>query len=165
MLVRKYLLVFVLIFLLVYSSIPIIAKLDPVVHIVNNVPELLEIQDFSFKIDSYDDEYQFKVTVKNNSSQKIEAYGISFLVFDYFNERNGGLTGVSHSAIDSGGTSSGTWTDKDYSAWAGLTAFAFVSKIRLDDGTVVKASSTKVAEEISRILGEQIDAEDVIDKQ
>jgi len=80
-------------------------------------------------------------------------------------KKNGGLTGVSHSAIDVGGTDSGAWSKKDYSAWGGLTAFAFISKIRLADGTVVKASSAKVAEEISGILGEQIDAEEVIDKQ
>ena len=84
---KKYCIAFLIGLLLVSIYCVVSAKLEPVSYIINNVPELLEIQDFSFKIISYDDKYQFKTTVRNNSSQKIEAYGISFLVFDYFNEK------------------------------------------------------------------------------
>lgn len=162
---KKNKIIFLMVFVVVLFSTFANARLQEEVYIINNVPELLEIKDFTFKVDRYDDEYNFSAKVKNNGEQTIEAYAISFIVFDYFNEKTGGLNGISHSAIKSSQETSVAWTDKDYSAWTGLTAFAYVSKMRLTDGTVVRASTEKVAEEISKMLGDQVDAEDIIDQE
>lgn len=131
--------------------------------IINNVPELLKIQDFNFSID-YDEEVTYEVTVKNNTDQPIEAYMISFVVFDYFNERCTGANGISHTVIPRGNTTTGDWTSSDYSAWQGLTGFAFISDIRLGDGTVIKANTDEVAKKISEVLGNPVDSEDLTEK-
>ena len=132
--------------------------------IINNVPELLQIENFDFSIDSYDDKITYRVKVKNNTDQTIEAYMISFVVFDYFNERCTGTNGISHTAITQGDTATGGWESSDYSAWQGLTGFAYISDIRLEDGTVVKANTDEVAKRISDVLGNPVESEDLLKK-
>ena len=140
------------------------AELSERPKIINNVPELLQIQNFDFSIDSYDDKITYDVKLKNNTDQTIEAYMISFVVFDYFNERCTGMNGISHTAIPQGGTTTGRWESSDYSAWQGLTGFTYISDIRLGDGTVIKANTDEVAKRISDVLGNPVGSEDLIKK-
>jgi len=153
--------VLILVLMLVFS-IEVSASLQEKFEIINNVPKLLKIEEFSFSIDSYDDEITYSINLKNNTDQTIEAYGIAFVVFDYFNERCTGLTGVSHTKIKSGGSDSGRWSNSDYSAWQGLTGFAFISKMRLEDGTVVRADTKEIASKMSEILGDTVNSEELI---
>lgn len=149
------------IFFLLMVSVPSYTDLPERSIIINNVPELLEIQDFKFKIDSYDDEIRYEIKVKNNTDQSVEAYMVTFAVFDYFNERCTGTNGISHTKIKPKSTKTATWKDSDYSAWQGLTGFAFISDIRLGDDTVIKANTEEIAQKISEILGNPVHSEDL----
>ena len=153
--------VLILVLMLVFS-VEVSASLQEKSEIINNVPKLLKIEEFSFSIDSYDDEITYSITLKNNTDQAIEAYEVAFVVFDYFNERCTGLTGVSHTKIKTGGSDSGSWSNSDYSAWQGLTGFAYISKMRLEDGTVVRADTKEVASKMSEILGDTVNSEELI---
>lgn len=156
-------LLFLLLLLVGFSTVTY-AELSERPKIINNVPELLKIQNFTFNISSYDDSITYRVKVKNNTDQAIEAYMITFVVFDYFNERCTGTNGISHTRISQGGTATGGWESSDYSAWQGLTGFAFISDIRLGDGTVIKANTDEVAKKISGILGNPVDSDDLTQK-
>lgn len=158
---RSIITILVLVLILVFS-LEVGASLQERSKIINNVPNLLKIEEFSFSIDSYDDEITYSISLINNTDQAIEGYEIAFVVFDYFNERCTGLTGVSHTKIKSGENNSGNWSKKDYSAWQGLTGFAFVSKMRLEDDTVVRADTKEVADKMSEILGDTVNSEELI---
>jgi len=118
------------------------------------------------KIETYTAEYERKssysregishnVTLTNTSSQEVVAYRVTFNSFDVFNEDMGrGLGGISIETIPVGGTTSGGWKQSPYAAFSFRgygTGVAYVSEVRLADGTIWSFNQQRVLEELQKI--------------
>lgn len=118
------------------------------------------------KIETYTAEYERKssysregishnVTLTNVSSQEVVAYRVTFNSFDVFNEDMGrGLGGISIESIPVGGTASGGWKQTPYAAFSFRgygTGVAYVSEVRLADGTIWSFNQQRVLEELQKI--------------
>lgn len=143
------------------------AKLPERSKIINNMSNLLTIEEFKFSRYSdyqFSDSYEFSSKVKNKDNQKIEAYSISFIVFNYFDERIKLVDGVSYTPIKPGEKNYGEWSTDVHSSDDGLTGFTFIHKIRFEDGTIIKADINKIAERMNKILNNSVNPKDLIKK-
>nr|WP_321442405.1 hypothetical protein [uncultured Hyphomonas sp.] len=95
------------------------------------------------------------VTLKNVGSQEVLAYTISFRSFDVFNEDMGrGLGGISIKTLAPGGTTDGSWNQKPYAAFSFEkygTGVAYISRVRLGDGTIWSADQKFVLSRLQEI--------------
>ena len=95
------------------------------------------------------------VTVKNTGDQNIDAYTISFRSFDVFNEDMGrGLGGISIKTLAPNASTDGSWNQRPYAAFSFDTygtGVAYVSRVRLGDGTIWSADQEYVLSEMQKI--------------
>lgn len=95
------------------------------------------------------------VKLSNVSDQAVVAYKISFKSFDVFNEDMGrGLGGISVDTIAVGDNESGAWVQKPYSAFTFKgygTGVAYVSAVRLQDGSVWSFNEDEVLKQLQAI--------------
>ena len=118
------------------------------------------------KIDTYTAEYSpkdrysregivHKVSLTNTSDQKVVAYKVTFNSFDVFNNDMGrGLGGISVQTIDSGQSTSGSWRQSPYAVFSFEkygTGVAYVSTVRLENGTVWTFNEQEVLAELKKI--------------
>ena len=98
---------------------------------------------------------EHSVTLKNMGDKDVYAYTISFRSFDVFNEDMGrGLGGISINTFGPGETVSGSWKQRPYAAFSFEkygTGVAYVSRVRLSDGTVWSADQTFVLGKLQEI--------------
>jgi|SaaInl5LU_22_DNA_1037371.scaffolds.fasta_scaffold27240_3 hypothetical protein len=96
-----------------------------------------------------------EVVLKNVSEQNVNAYRVTFQSFDAFNEHMGrGLGGISIETINSESDSSGTWVQSPYAVFTFEkygTGVAYVSSVRLADGSVWKANQEFILKEMKKI--------------
>lgn len=91
------------------------------------------------------------VEYKNASEKKVVAVQIGLVSFDVWNEFLGRTGGISLSVIDPGKSEKGAWLTNAFSDFSFLTGFAYVSKVRFDDGTIWVADLNEIAEEMRKI--------------
>lgn len=95
------------------------------------------------------------VGLSNTGSQEVVAYKIRFVSFDAFNEDMGRpLGGISIETIPVGGVVQGSWNQRAYASFAFEkygTGVAYVSQVRLADGTVWTADRSYVLAELQKI--------------
>lgn len=95
------------------------------------------------------------VTVKNVGQQNVHAYEISLRSFDAFNEDMGlGLGGISMEVLGVDGSRLGTWVQNPYASFKFDkygTGVAYVSRVRLEDGTIWSADQAFVLGELQKI--------------
>ena len=95
------------------------------------------------------------VVLRNVGKQNVHAYTIAFRSFDAFNEDMGrGLGGVSIATLGVDGTVSGSWTQKPYAPFSFDkygTGVAYISRVRLEDGTIWSADQAYVLSELQKI--------------
>lgn len=96
-----------------------------------------------------------KVTFTNVADQAVVAYRITFNAFDVFNEDMGrGLGGISIENIGPGATGKGSWRQSPYAAFSFDsygTGVAYVSTVRLKDGTIWTFNKDDVLAELQKI--------------
>jgi len=95
------------------------------------------------------------VTLKNTGPQNVFAYTISFRSFDVFNEDMGrGLGGISIATLAPNSTTDGSWTQRPYAPFSFDkygTGVAYVSRVRLEDGTIWSADQAYVLSQMQKI--------------
>ncbi|MEA4882441.1 MAG: hypothetical protein VB144_02055 [Clostridia bacterium] len=137
---------------------PARAALSPRTHIINNLQDYLSIEKFGFAGSS---ELSVNATVKNAGPQSIEAYSLSFIFFDYFNEKCEAFSGYSTSKIMPDKAESASWM-QSYIRSSPLTAFVWVRAIRLGDDTVLVANTDEVASRMSEVIKAPVSPQDLM---
>lgn len=145
--------------LMMVFSIPVYAGLPAQPHIINNFLQCVEITKFSFRpVDSqYSTRLRTNVTLRNVGSQAIEAYRLGFIYYDYFGEETYSSGGYNINSIKPRDLDNSSW--ESASGTDALTGFVWVDRLRLADGTVIKADTSEVAQIISGTIKEPISAE------
>ncbi|MFN4183832.1 MAG: hypothetical protein ACK4M6_03540 [Hyphomonas sp.] len=95
------------------------------------------------------------VSLRNTGVQNVDAYTVSFRSFDFFNKDMGrGLGGISIETIMPNTTAKGSWTQKPYAAFSFDkygTGVAYISSVRLGDGTIWSADQKYVLSQMQKI--------------
>lgn len=146
------------------------------VGLLANDARIIVMPESPLKILSYEARYQpelgrvregiiHRIKLKNIGDQDVVAYRISFQAFDVFNRNMGRpLGGVSIDTVATNEKDSGTWTHRPSAAFTFKkygTGVAYVSLVRLADGTIWEADMDHVLLELQKIE-EELSLEDII---
>lgn len=129
--------------------------LSPVTSIINQT-------DIPITITKYDAHYQEQnrygsrgivhdIAYKNNGKKKIEAVSFGLVSFDIWNEFLDATNGISMEANDPGDVEKGSWIAQAYGDFSFHSGFAYVKKIRYEDGTIWKANLEEIKRELAKV--------------
>lgn|GEM_PF-1704900 len=145
--------------LMLVFSMPVRAELPGQPHIINNLPQCIEITKFSFQpvYSQYSTKLKTDVSFRNTGNQAIEAYRFGFVYYNYFDEKTYSFGGYGLNRVKPQGSYNASW--ESLSGTDALTGFVWIDSLRLADGTVIKADTSEVARIISETIKEPISAE------
>ncbi|MCF6285451.1 MAG: hypothetical protein L3K26_09705 [Candidatus Hydrogenedentes bacterium] len=130
-------------------------SIDFVATIISQESSPLTITSYSAKYQrgsEYAEEgIRHAIKYKNTSKKKVVAVQFGLVSFDVWNEFIDRTGGVGIEDIASGSSKKGTWMARAYSDFSFLTGFAYVSKVRFEDGEIWEADLDDIAEEMQKI--------------
>ncbi len=128
-----------------FSSAGLAAGLARDYVIVNMDDAAVEILEFG-RYQGEDEDHIFSVVqYKNRTARYIEASAITMIYYDAFNEKQGGLRGISTDRLGPYVETRGGWSTYGEPDFV-KTAIAYVSAIRFINGEIWKADMEKVME-------------------
>jgi len=131
------------VFIVVCSSSLLSARLTRVYLIVNMDNAPVEISEFGMSSREGSDHISSVVKYKNRTDRDIEALAITMIYYDVFNEKEGGVRGISSELLKATQEDIGGWSIYGESSFV-KTAIAFVSTVRFLDGEVWKVDREEV---------------------
>lgn len=133
-------------------SLLVLGDLQRVYVIANHEDAPIEITAFGKYKYEDDNEISSVVEYRNKTSRDIEAFIITMIYFDAFNEREDGVKGVSTNLLPAFDEGMGAWSTYGKPSFV-KTAMAFVSAVRFVDGEVWRADTEAVLAEASKLPG------------
>jgi hypothetical protein len=151
---------------LLLSVVPAVA-LEPVSHIVvqPDAPISIENYDGTYFRDGYEKGIRHSAKYQNVSDQPIVAVGIRFISYNVWDEAMGSLSGIALRELVPEASETGSWAQSRPAAFTFLTGFAFVDKVRFDDGKIWRADTEAIFKEIAEKFEVSPFDEDVEDVQ
>lgn len=145
-------------FVFLLFSVSVNAQLNDVkIIVVPGAPLDIVKYEATYQEDSrYSNEgVRHSVTLKNNGTQAVVAYGVGFFAFDAFNRSMGRpLTGIDMDTVSVGAEGGGTWNQRPSAAFTFKsygTGVAYLRQARLADGTIWHADMEYVLRELQGI--------------
>lgn len=150
--------------LFLFSSLPALAQRVGVTKIISQADAPVEIKEYKARYEAASnsttysrgnpDQVAHDVAYINKSGKKLAAVEFALVEFSLFNEYLGRLYGLAASDLPTQNETKpkkASWVHSPYASFAFLTAVAYVSQVRFDDGQIWKADLTDVIGELKKI--------------
>lgn len=131
---------------------------EEIILVQDGSPLVIEAYDASYKMPERgigDGSIVHRLSIRNVSESKIQAYGIGFHTFDAFKRSMGRpFIGYDMSVISVGDQASPLWENRALSAFLfrrhGL-GIAYVAIVRLEDGTIWRADESSITGQLTQL--------------
>lgn len=129
---------------------------------IKPVSKIIVQRDCPIEITSYDAKYKsggkytregihHSLRWKNSSEKVIVAVQFGLVSFNVWNNFLDRMNGVNIENLPPGKEDMGTWIARAYADFSFLTGFSYVSKVRLEDGTIWNCNLEEIKAELQKV--------------